>query len=160
MSTSSFATLGRLVPHVPDYLIDRDRFQSFLDALGVLPVGPHIASFHPTKDYPGAAVAITGVGFDPDRMANQVRVGGRPAYVLEADANRLLVLTHPQVTTGPVEVKVGAAPAVGPTDFVALPWPHPDSGADGPPYAFEGRKPTGGPVAAGSAAAGDIPATG
>jgi M6 family metalloprotease-like protein len=98
-------------------------------------------------------VTIIGNNFSDNRELNRVRIGGQNAYVVEASVDRLLVITHPNTITGPVEVEVDSKTALGPRPFEELPWPKPQSGNDGPPYSYAGR-------GTGSASAGAVPSTG
>jgi M6 family metalloprotease-like protein len=98
-------------------------------------------------------MTIIGNNFSDTREQNRVRVGGQYAYVVEASSDRLLVITHPDTVTGPVEVEVDSKIALGSRPFEELPWPKPQSGKDGPPYSYAGR-------GAGGAAAGSVPSTG
>jgi len=153
------SNLSFLVSRLPEYVVDPIRFKSFIDASRLLVPGPHIASFHPWQGHAGCAIVITGYGFSEQRAQNVVEIGGRPAYVLDADANRLVVLCDANVATGPVRVTVDGLMANGPRNFELLAWPAPSTGEDGPPYSFSGRSLRGGPLA-GGAAPGDVPPTG
>jgi len=144
--------LGRTIhPRV----LDRALLERFLE-VAPLPIdpGPKIADFQPWQGHPGTAMAIVGQDFSNDREGNVVRVGGHHAFVVEASANRLLVITSPHTATGDVEVDVDGQAAVGPRPFEVMPWPHPGSGEDGPPYSYAGRSAGDGP------SAGAIPSTG
>jgi hypothetical protein len=143
-----------LSPNIRPHVLDPDLLRRFLDAFEIPESGPRIFDFQPWRGHPGTIMAIVGTGFSDDRAANQVTVGGQPAFVVEASTERLLVITHARVETGPVEVAVDGDVAAGPRPFEKLPWPKPGSGEDGPPYSYAGRSPGTGP------SAGSVPSTG
>jgi M6 family metalloprotease-like protein len=148
------------------YLLDRSLLERWLDASGILARRTlQVAEFHPAEGHPGCAMVIVGAKFSETRAENEVLVGGQPAFVVEASATRLLVLTDPRCKSGPVEVNVGPRHAVGPYAFSARSWARLTADGDGPPIAFTGRgRPgMGGPTRhplPGGAAAGSIPPTG
>jgi len=149
------------------YFLDRRLLERWLGSTGVLARPTvEVVDFHPSDAYAGVALAIVGNRFSEDRAANLVKVGNRPAFVVEATTTRLLVLTDPTCETGPVEVTVDGHLATAPRDFHVRPWPAPGTGAEAPPYSYEGRglPGDGGGWAAGgspgTASAGDLPATG
>ena len=133
--------------------LDSSQLRRIIDTFR-LPVdtGPQIADFQPWSGYAGTAMTIIGNNFSDSREQNRVRVGGKKAFVVEASANQLLVITHPNTVTGLVEVEIDSKSALGPRPFEELPWPKPQSGSDGPPYSYAGRG-TGG-------ATGAVPSTG
>jgi hypothetical protein len=125
-------------------LVVRDIFDAGRFGFQVTPPGdptPRIDRFDPLEDYPGAAMVIEGVNFAADRADNRVRIGGRPALVVESEPTRLLVITHHETTTGAVEVEVDGRTGAALRAFTALPWPKPGSMADGPPYSYSGIAP-------------------
>ncbi len=101
-------------------------------------IGPSITSFDPPSGHPGCLVDIEGHQFSTVRGDNTVEIGNRPALVVAASPTHLRVLTDPEVSDGPVTVKVGTRTATGPHDFGVLGYPDPGAGEDGPPIAFEG----------------------
>jgi M6 family metalloprotease-like protein len=139
---------------IAENYLDRDRLRRFLDLYPIPPVGPSIADFQPWRGHAGTLMVIVGNGFDEERHANHVEVGGQPARVVSSDPNRLVVITHPRTRTGPVKVTVGGLTVTGPRDFEVLPWPKPSAGEDGPPYSYAGVGTGGAP------AAGTVPPTG
>lgn len=138
---------------IDEYLLDR---RLLADVLQLHPFdpGPAIVDFQPRRGHAGSLLVIAGSGFSEERHGNVVTVGGETALVVEADADRLVVVTGARTPTGPVEVVVGGETAVGPRDFELLPWPVPSAGEDGPPYSYAGAGPGGAP------SAGSVPATG
>lgn len=100
----------------------------------------------PAQGWPGTLVEISGEGFDPHHDSNRVIVGDRPALVVQASSERLLVMAAEDVQSGEIRVKVGAASAEGPA-FELLPYPEEDDWvAPAPPRFFHG--PQGGSPAA------------
>ena len=92
----------------------------------------------PTQGWPGTIVEIRGEGFDPHRDANTVIVGNRPALVLRAEPERLLVMAAEDARTGEIRVDVGPDSAEGPP-FELLPYPEEhDWVAPAPPRFFHG----------------------
>lgn len=148
---------------ISEHLFDLSKLRDLFEHLG-LPSGPRITQFQPSQGYAGTAMEIMGSGFSDDRDSNHVEVSGREAYVMEASANRLFVLTDPLMTSGPVMVTVDGDTATGPRDFEELPWPDPRWGEDGPPYSFVGRargyQSNDAPAPGTQPDAGDIPPTG
>ncbi len=137
------------------YALDPAKTRRFLDAVAIVdPNKPHIADFQPTQGHGGTAMVILGSGFADERESNRVIIGGKKALVVEASPERLFVITSPFTVSGDVEVTVDGKTAVGDQPFVKLPWPKPDSGEDGAPYAYAGRGPGDVP------AAGTLPSTG
>jgi IPT/TIG domain-containing protein len=61
----------------------------------------------PTQGWPGTIVEIRGEGFDPHRDSNTVIVGNRPALVLRASPERLLVMAAEGARTGEIRVESG-----------------------------------------------------
>lgn len=110
--------------------------------------------FQPWQGYAGTLMVIVGSGFDRERNANHVEVGGHPARVIAAEPNRLTVITHHKTRTGTAKVTVAGITAQGPRDFEVRGWPKPSAGEDGPPYSYMGAG------AGGAASAGTVPATG
>lgn len=78
----------------------------------------------PVEGWPGTLVEITGEGFDPYRDGNSVIVGNRPALVIYATSERLLVVAAEDARTGEIRVDVGPDSAEGPP-FEVLPYPEP-----------------------------------
>jgi hypothetical protein len=78
----------------------------------------------PVERWPGTLVEITGEGFDPHRDSNSVIVGNRPALVIRATSERLLVMAAEDARTGEIRVDVGPDSAKGPP-FEVLPYPEP-----------------------------------
>jgi hypothetical protein len=76
----------------------------------------------PTQGWPGIIVEIHGEGFSPHRDANKVVVGNRPALVLRAEPELLLVMAAEDARTGEMRVSVGVDSEQGP-DFELLPYP-------------------------------------
>ena len=66
-----------------------------------------IEGFKPIRGYPGTMLEIFGEGFSPEREENKVVVGGAPALVVEADKERLQVITSASAKSGAVEVHIG-----------------------------------------------------
>ncbi len=56
---------------------------------------PFIHDIFPPRATLGQSVVLRGYGFDPDPASNQVRFGGRPALVIAATPEELLVLVPP-----------------------------------------------------------------
>ncbi len=149
-----YLTLRNISPNLRYQALEPAQLRRFIDTFK-LPVdpGPHIADFQPLSGYAGTMMTIIGNNFSDVREKNRVRVGGQYAYVVDSSINQLLVITHPDTVTGPVEVEVDSKNALGPRPFEELPWPKPQSGDDGPPYSYAGR-------GAGGAASGSVPSTG
>jgi RHS repeat-associated protein len=63
-----------------------------------------ITGFTPASGPVGTAVAISGVGFDPNLSGNQVKVNGEPAVIASGNATVLNVIVPPRATTGPITV--------------------------------------------------------
>jgi hypothetical protein len=78
----------------------------------------------PVEGWPGTLVEITGEGFDLHRDGNSVIVGNRPALVIRATSERLLVMAAEDARTGEIRVDVGLDSADGPP-FEVLPYPEP-----------------------------------
>lgn len=55
--------------------------------------GLRVDDFSPKHGWPGTIISITGHGFSPVRDSNAVYIGAERALVVEADPNRLLVVT-------------------------------------------------------------------
>jgi hypothetical protein len=97
-----------------------------------------IHEISPKQGWPGTIVEIRGEGFDPHRDANAVIVGNRPALVLRAESDRLLVMAAEDVRTGEVRVTVGPNSEEGST-FELLPYPEAhDWISPAPPRFFHG----------------------
>ena len=79
----------------------------------------------PEQGWPGTLVEIIGEGFNPHRDSNIVIVGDRPALVVKASPERLLVMAAEDVRTGEIRVEVGPENADGPV-FELLPYPPED----------------------------------
>ena len=114
-------------------------------------LGPKIGGFSPRRGQPGTMIRISGQRFSTIRSDNLVIVGGKPALIVEAHADTLLVITDRQTSTGPVTVEVAGKKATGPFDFTVVGYPSADAGDNGPPIYFTGK---------GSGSAGDVPSTG
>lgn len=137
------------------HALDPARMSRFLETVTVsVEEGPQIVDFQPLQGHGGTAMVILGTGFSDEREANRVTVGGHRALVVEASTERLFVITSPFTVSGDVEVTVDGDTAVGPQPFIKQPWPKPDSGEDGPPYAYAGRGAGDAPLA------GTLPSTG
>ena len=104
----------------------------------VVPVGPRIDSLMPSQGYPGTMLEINGANFSANRSDNDVKVGGEEAWVVEASATRLKVITGVKTNTGPVEVTVNGQTGKGPHDFEVELYPTPNSLDDGPPILYLG----------------------
>ena len=98
---------------------------------------PVIDSFYPIRGCPGVEIEITGSNFSSDLHENAVKVGGAPAYVIEASLTRLKIITSYLTKTGLVEVEVRGHRANGPVNFQALAWPD-QRLEDGPPILYTG----------------------
>ena len=136
-----YLTLKNLSSNNRYQALESVQLRRLLDAFRLPPdSGPHIADFQPLQGYAGSVVTIIGSNFSGIRENNRVYIGGRNAYVVEATADRLLVITHQNTITGQVEVEIDGKTATGPRPFEILPWPKPQSGEDGPPYSYAGRR--------------------
>jgi hypothetical protein len=120
---------SRLLQRLPGIL---DDLRDILDRLS----GPRITSFAPLEGRASCVVTIDGSGFSAAREENQVVVGGEPVLVVSASASRLVVITDPEVTDGPVQVSVGSRSATSTATFRVLAYPGGDE--DGPPILFSG----------------------
>jgi hypothetical protein len=155
MSESRFFDLKHTSLRISEYVLDNERIRRILDLFELpLDPGPVITDFQPWTGYAGTLMIIVGSNFSLEREENLVQVGGRPALVIAAEANRLTVITHHETQTGDVEVTVNGDMAVGPRPFEVLGWPKPGSGEDGPPFSYAGAGPTDEP------SAGTVPPTG
>lgn len=97
-----------------------------------------IDTVSPTSGWPGTLVDIVGEGFDAHRDANTVIVGDRPAMVLRASPDRLLVMAAEDARTGVIRVDVAGASADGGTfELLPMPGEH-DWVAPAPPRFFHG----------------------
>ena len=105
-------------PGARPYLLDEERLRRWIEALDIQPRGVHIEDVQPGEAYPGTAMVIVGFNFSENRADNLVKVGGEPAFVVEASENRLFVLTDVLCGTGPVEVTVGGDTALAPIAMV------------------------------------------
>nr|MDO8111036.1 IPT/TIG domain-containing protein [Candidatus Sigynarchaeota archaeon] len=123
---------------IAEHLLDRYKLGRFLELHTLPTTGPAIIDFQPVQGYAGTLIVIGGSGFSIERNNNYVEVGGRPARVIAAEPNRLIVITHHQTRTGPVKVTVDGKTTSGSRDFSIIPWPKPDTSLDGPPYSYEG----------------------
>lgn len=106
----------------------------WLRRIPVVP-GPRIDDVTPAAGPPGTVVEVLGQRFAARAQDNEVQVGGEKALVLEASPSRLMVLTGPGTTTGPIAVRVAGRTATGPHPFTrkgALP-------GEGEPIIFAGR---------------------
>ncbi|WP_428265863.1 IPT/TIG domain-containing protein [Haliangium sp.] len=147
----------RYLATISPRLLERWRYEAILEATPVDPdPGPKIVEFEPVAGYAGTTMVIIGANFGATREANQVFVGGMPAVVVEAEPNKLLVITDYRSKSGAVEVVTADGHAESVVDFERLPWPKPGDGADAPPFSFMGA----GMAAGGGASAGDVPSTG
>lgn len=129
----------------------RRLWEFFFGAARPAPAAPVIDSFRPIRGCPGIMLEIHGRNFGSAREDNDVTVGGATAYVVEASAARLKVITSYLTKSGPLEVTVGGCLAAGPVEFEALGWPRANKGQDGPPILYTG---------AGQDRTGDMPSTG
>ncbi len=116
-----------------------------------VPIGPVITQVDPFEAFPGDVIDISGGGFSAALDGNTVMVGGQPARVIRAAANKLKVIASLDAQDGPVKVQTGGLTAASPQDFKAKPYPVPGSGDDGPPAYFEGGA---------NLQPGDLPSTG
>lgn len=92
----------------------------------------------PVEGWPGTLIEITGEGFDPYRDGNMVIVGDRPALVIHATSERLLVMAAEDAGNGEIRVDVGPDSVQGPL-FEVLPYPEPhDWMAPAAPRFFHG----------------------
>ncbi|MCC5667770.1 IPT/TIG domain-containing protein [Nostoc sp. CHAB 5784] len=114
-------------------------------------LGPSITDFSPMAGLPGTMLEINGTNFSTTRWENEVTVGGEAAVVVQAESNRLMVITSSQTKTGLVSAKVGTRTATSTNPFTILPYPEASAGQDGPPISFEGT---------GLPSQGDQPSTG
>ncbi|MFN8631256.1 MAG: IPT/TIG domain-containing protein [Chloroflexota bacterium] len=102
-------------------------------------VGPVVSSISPGSGPRGTVLAIEGANFSTDRLANDVTVGGTSAFVLQAEASRLLVLVGPDTDSGPVEVTIGGRTASSAVPFTVTGYAAPgDDTTDGPPVVTTG----------------------
>jgi hypothetical protein len=108
-----------------------------------------VDDFFPLAGQPTERMVIHGHGFALARADNHVEVGGQPARVVHAEADRLVVLLDGATRTGPVKVTVGPDTATGPIDYEVLGPVGADE--DGPPITFAG---------VGTGAAAGLPSTG
>jgi len=100
--------------------------------------GLRVDDFSPKHGWPGTIISITGHGFSPVRDSNAVYIGAERALVVEADPNRLLVVTPMTTVTAPLKVTVGGSTATSET-FTVLPIPDPaDPTLSGPPRFLAG----------------------
>ena len=108
----------------------------------LFPPGPRVSDFNPTSGWGGTTIVINGANFGPERDDNQVRIGGQPLLVIEADEDQLRAVTHQDTITGPVEVTVAGRTGRSAVDFTLLPYPDQgDITQDGPPRTFVGPQP-------------------
>lgn len=152
-------------PGITPHLLDEAWIRRSLDSLLLDPDVLQVVDAEPAQAYPGTAMIILGANFSPIRADNLVEVGGKPAFVVESSPDRLLVITDATCGSGPIRVVVGGQSADAPVEFLAKPWPDPDSTDLAPPFSFFGRGlpgsgPGGGPLPGGGAAPGSIPPTG
>lgn len=113
-----------------------ERILRLLTPAGPAPV---VRGFRPIRGCPGVAIEVWGSHFAAMREDNRVTVGGVHAYVVEASAERLQVVTRYATRSGPLEVEVDGHSGAGPVDFEALSWPTESKGEDGPPILITGR---------------------
>jgi hypothetical protein len=81
--------------------------------VGHLPV---VSGVEPTSAAAGETVTVSGRGFQPDPLRNDVRVGGAPALVLSATPDALVVVvprTGPGEPSRALEVRVPGSDNVG-----------------------------------------------
>ncbi|HZR68835.1 MAG TPA: RHS repeat-associated core domain-containing protein [Burkholderiales bacterium] len=76
-----------------------------------------ITSFTPASGPVGTAVAINGIGFDPNLSNNQVAFNGEPAVIASGTATLLNVIVPPRATTGPITVTNALGTATSATPF-------------------------------------------
>jgi len=100
--------------------------------------GPLVLDFNPKTAWQGSRIVIEGAGFSPNRLENQVRIGGADAIVLEASPTRIEALVGPGAASGPVKVTVNGATGTAAEEFHLASWPEAGSGEDGPPAIFTG----------------------
>lgn len=136
---------------IKEFADQPERLKSFLDQAIPFVVGPTIDDFSPRKDYPGAIFEIKGRNFASTMDQNEVKIGGKPAIVIEASSTSLRAISHPETSSGKLEVRVGTKSAVGPINFETIPYPKAGSRVDGPPIFFSGK---------GLGLPGDVPSTG
>ncbi|WP_438854361.1 IPT/TIG domain-containing protein [Agromyces sp. M3QZ16-3] len=97
-----------------------------------------VTDVSPREGWPGTVVEIRGTRFDANRDADVVMIGGDRALVLEASAERLLVMAGEQTQSGPITVEVAGKLADG-GEFSVLDWPDPDDPTThGAPRFFHG----------------------
>lgn len=151
MKKIRFSDKDQISEQIQKLADDPERLKLYLDQVIPFAIGPHIDDFSPQKGYPGAILEIKGKNFVPTRDQNHVKIGGKPALVIEANSNSLKVISHPETISGKLEVGVGNKIVVGPFDFETIPCPKPYSRIDGPPIFFSGN---------GQGLPGDVPSTG
>jgi RHS repeat-associated protein len=76
-----------------------------------------ITGFTPTTGPIGTAVAIAGVGFDPNLSGNQVKFNGEPAVIVSGNATLLNAIVPPRATTGAITVTNVRGTATSATSF-------------------------------------------
>ncbi|MBS0027544.1 IPT/TIG domain-containing protein [Chitinophaga sp. 22321] len=81
-----------------------------------------ISVIKPLKGGAGTQVAISGEGFNTVAAGNSVTFNGKPATVLSAAANKLLVTAPEGVATGPVAVSINGQKTIG-NVFTVIPKP-------------------------------------
>lgn len=108
-------------------------------------VGPRIDEVDPVGGQRGTILTIHGARFSPNRLDNDVSIGGTAVPVLAATDNELKVLVTKDVDGGPVKVTIGTHTATSTHDFKVTGYP--GAGEDGPPVFAMG---------AGEGAAGDV----
>ncbi|KAL5332097.1 hypothetical protein ACEPPN_001641 [Leptodophora sp. 'Broadleaf-Isolate-01'] len=119
-------------------MLDQYNQEQFLKLYPAEKCHPIIADFAPRSAVPGSLIVIIGHGFAGRRDLNTVTIGGHRAIVVTAEHHRLVVISNKKSSAGPLKVKTHFGTAVGPRNFVNLPWPSPDSLIDAPPHSFEG----------------------
>ncbi|HEY9216686.1 MAG TPA: IPT/TIG domain-containing protein, partial [Phenylobacterium sp.] len=101
-------------------------------------LGLRVDNVEPRKGWPGSILTLVGHGFSANRDENQVTIGGVQALIIEAEANRLLVLAGETTASGAISVKVGAkSSAAGQFEVLAYPDPA-DHTQPGAPRFFHG----------------------
>ena len=92
------------------------------DLLGSL-LGVRINDFAPRAGWPGTIITIRGGGFSEARDANDVRINGERALIIDAASGQLTVLAGEGTTTGLLTVAVGSNSATTSEQFVVLRYP-------------------------------------
>ena len=106
----------------------------------IAPLQPKLSvtDVSPREGWPGTILEIRGTRFDSNRDTDVVMIGGDRALVLEASADRLLVMAGEETVSGPITVEVAGKLADG-GEFRLLDWPQPDDPTTrGAPRFFHG----------------------